>query len=196
MAGIIVVFSIPGFHVHKSNNFNLEASRVGLRQCYFTSARIVRVFELRLPCLATDVCGRHSQVESLARAAQLSNDNAGVLRQAERHAVLNPSDTPRPEKPPAPDARPSRHLTHFCHVPQPAPKHSCLHRPSTWRFFFSSALEARQVGESASGVRHRSAVKMCHLRHSWRCSFPGSSSLARRSVCLYGCIWQPELPCC
>ena len=42
--------------------------------------RIVRVFDLRLPCLATDVCGRHSQVGSLAGAAPLLNDNAGVLR--------------------------------------------------------------------------------------------------------------------
>ena len=45
-----------------------------------TEARIVRVFDLRLPCLATDLCGRHSQVGSLAGAAHLLNDNAGVLR--------------------------------------------------------------------------------------------------------------------
>ena len=30
-----------------------------------------------------DLCGRHSQVGSLAGAAHLLNDNAGVLRQAQ-----------------------------------------------------------------------------------------------------------------
>ena len=33
--------------------------------------------------LMSDLCGRHSQVGSLAGAAHLSNDNAGVLRQAQ-----------------------------------------------------------------------------------------------------------------
>ena len=45
-----------------------------------TEARTVRVVDLRLPCLATDLCGRHSQVGSLAEASHLLNDNAGVLR--------------------------------------------------------------------------------------------------------------------
>ena len=35
---------------------------------------------LTLPLLAADLCGRHSQVGSLAGAAHLLNDNAGVQR--------------------------------------------------------------------------------------------------------------------
>ena len=39
-----------------------------------------RVLDLRLSSLMVDLCGRHSQVGSLAGAAHLLNDNAGVLR--------------------------------------------------------------------------------------------------------------------
>ena len=45
-----------------------------------TEACTMRVFDLRPPPLAADLCGRHSQVGSLAGAAHLLNDNAGVLR--------------------------------------------------------------------------------------------------------------------
>ena len=38
------------------------------------------VLVLRLLLFAVDQCGRHSQVGSLAGAAHLLNDNAGVLR--------------------------------------------------------------------------------------------------------------------
>ena len=40
----------------------------------------LRGLDLRLSSLAVDLCGRHSQVGSLAGAAHLLNDNAGVLR--------------------------------------------------------------------------------------------------------------------
>ena len=40
------------------------------------------LLDLRL--LATELGGRHSQVGSLAGAAHLLNDNAGVLRKAQR----------------------------------------------------------------------------------------------------------------
>ena len=38
---------------------------------------------LELKSLAADLCGRHSQVGSLAGAAHLLNDNTGVLRSAQ-----------------------------------------------------------------------------------------------------------------
>ena len=44
---------------------------------------VYHVFVLRLPFWAVDLCGRHSQVGSLAGAAHLLKDNAGVLRQAQ-----------------------------------------------------------------------------------------------------------------
>ena len=37
-------------------------------------------FSLKAATAAADQCGRHSQVGSLAGAAHLLNDNAGVLR--------------------------------------------------------------------------------------------------------------------
>ena len=37
-------------------------------------------FGLKVVSLMADLCGRHSQVGSLAGAAHLLNDNAGVLR--------------------------------------------------------------------------------------------------------------------
>ena len=37
-------------------------------------------FGLKVVAFAADQCGRHSQVGSLAGAAHLLNDNAGVLR--------------------------------------------------------------------------------------------------------------------
>ena len=45
-----------------------------------TEAHITWVLALRLSPLRADLCGRHSQVGSLAGAAHLLNDNAGVLR--------------------------------------------------------------------------------------------------------------------
>ena len=39
-----------------------------------------RVLVLRSSSMMVDLCGRHSQVGSLAGAAHLLNDNAGVLR--------------------------------------------------------------------------------------------------------------------
>ena len=45
-----------------------------------TEACIMRVVDLRPPLLAADLRGRHSLLGSLAGAAHLLNDNAGVLR--------------------------------------------------------------------------------------------------------------------
>ena len=44
------------------------------------SLALLRVLELRLVLAPADLCRRHSQVGSLAGAAHLLNDNAGVLR--------------------------------------------------------------------------------------------------------------------
>ena len=44
------------------------------------SLALQRVLELRLVLAPADLCRRHSQVGSLAGAAHLLNDNAGVLR--------------------------------------------------------------------------------------------------------------------
>ena len=44
------------------------------------SLALLRVLELRLELALADLCRRHSQVGSLAGAAHLLNDNAGVLR--------------------------------------------------------------------------------------------------------------------
>ena len=41
---------------------------------------LLRVLELRLGLAPADLCRRHSQVGSLAGAAHLLNDNAGVPR--------------------------------------------------------------------------------------------------------------------
>ena len=54
-------------------------------QCHFTySVRLKpasqQVFDLKLFLWMIDLCGKHSQVVSLAGAAHLLNDNAGVLR--------------------------------------------------------------------------------------------------------------------
>ena len=40
----------------------------------------MEVLDSRLSSLTADLCGRHCQVGSLAGAAHLLNDNAGVLR--------------------------------------------------------------------------------------------------------------------
>ena len=53
-------------------------------QCYFTYSVKLKlasllVFDLALSPLAADLCGRHSQLGSLAGAAHLLNDNASVL---------------------------------------------------------------------------------------------------------------------
>ena len=53
--------------------------------CHFTySVRLKlasqRVLDLRSSSLMVDLCGRHSQVGSLAGAVHLLNDNAGVPR--------------------------------------------------------------------------------------------------------------------
>ena len=45
-----------------------------------TETHIMCVLALRLFLLIIDLCGRHCQVGSLAGAAHLLNDNAGVLR--------------------------------------------------------------------------------------------------------------------
>ena len=45
-----------------------------------TETHIMWVLDLKLSPLMADLCGRHSQVGSLAGAAHLLNDNAGVLR--------------------------------------------------------------------------------------------------------------------
>ena len=39
-----------------------------------------QVFLIMVPPMALDLCGKHCQVGSLAGAAHLLNDNAGVLR--------------------------------------------------------------------------------------------------------------------
>ena len=41
-----------------------------------------QVFDFKLFPWMTDLCGKHSQVVSLAGAAHLLNDNEGVLRSA------------------------------------------------------------------------------------------------------------------
>ena len=48
-----------------------------------TEACIMCVLDLTLPPLAADLRGRHSQVGTLAGAAHLLNDGAGVLRLAQ-----------------------------------------------------------------------------------------------------------------
>ena len=53
--------------------------------CHFTYSVRLRlasqqVLDSRLFLLMADLCGRHCQVGSLAGAAHLLNDNAGVLR--------------------------------------------------------------------------------------------------------------------
>ena len=45
-----------------------------------TEACITASFRFKVIFLIADLCGRHSQVGSLAGAAHLLNDNAGVLR--------------------------------------------------------------------------------------------------------------------
>ena len=47
------------------------------------SLALLRVLELRLELAPADLCRRHSQVGSLAGAAHLLKDNAGVLRRAQ-----------------------------------------------------------------------------------------------------------------
>ena len=48
--------------------------------CVKLSLTIAWVLELRLESILADLCARHSQVGSLAGAAHLLNDNAGVPR--------------------------------------------------------------------------------------------------------------------
>ena len=48
-----------------------------------TETCITASFWFKVNFLITDLCGRHSQVGSLAGAAHLLNDNAGVLRWAQ-----------------------------------------------------------------------------------------------------------------
>ena len=45
-----------------------------------TETHTMWVLDLKLSPLMADLCGRHSQVGSLAGAVHLLNDNAGVLR--------------------------------------------------------------------------------------------------------------------
>ena len=57
-------------------------------QCHFIcSVRLKpaskQVFDLKLFLWMIDLCAKHSQVESLAGAAHLLNDNAGVQRWAQ-----------------------------------------------------------------------------------------------------------------
>ena len=49
---------------------------------YFVRLKLAlqRVLDLKLSLMIADLRGRHSQVGSLAGAAHLLNDNAGVLR--------------------------------------------------------------------------------------------------------------------
>ena len=57
-----------------SNDDSTYSVRLKLATCQ-------RVLELRLSATApVDLCGKHSQVGSLAGAAYLLNNNAGVLR--------------------------------------------------------------------------------------------------------------------
>ena len=49
-----------------------------------TETHIMWVLDLKLSPLMADLCGRHSQVGSLAGAAHLLKDNAGVLRGTHR----------------------------------------------------------------------------------------------------------------
>ena len=54
-------------------------------KCHFTCSVLLkpasqRVFDFKLFQWMIDLCGKHSQAGSLAGAAHLSNDNAGVLR--------------------------------------------------------------------------------------------------------------------
>ena len=58
------------------------------------SEKSMRVLGLRLPCLATDLCGRHRQVGSVA-GAHLLNDNAGVLSSMREISFPVPSLTRR-----------------------------------------------------------------------------------------------------
>ena len=44
------------------------------------AAHVAMSFGFKVAAQVTDLCGRHCQVGSLAGAAHLLNDNAGVLR--------------------------------------------------------------------------------------------------------------------
>ena len=49
-------------------------------QSHFTYSIEQNLSRFKLALCAGDLCGRHSQVGSLAGAAHLLNDNTGVLR--------------------------------------------------------------------------------------------------------------------